>query len=133
MFGVPAVCFGCTLARTERRPERNEALQLAFAYGKYRNKALRAQRGWKADMHIFWIILVGFIAGIIARHLLPRPNNPSGFILTTLLGIAGAFVAGWLGHAVGRYENGEGAGFIAAIVGAFVILLLYRLIAGRCA
>ena len=65
-------------------------------------------------MHIFWIILVGFVAGIIARHLLPGPNNPSGFILTTLLGIAGAFVATYLGQHLGWYRLDQAAGFIGA-------------------
>ena len=77
-----------------------------------------------------WWIIIGGVAGAIAKLLMPG-RDPGGCIVTILLGIAGAFVAGWLGHAVGWYDNGEGAGFIAAIVGAFVILLLYRLIAGR--
>ena len=60
-------------------------------------------------MHILWIILVGLVAGIIARHLLPGPNNPSGFVLTTLLGIAGAFVATYLGQLLGWYRLDQGA------------------------
>jgi uncharacterized membrane protein YeaQ/YmgE (transglycosylase-associated protein family) len=77
-----------------------------------------------------WWIIIGGVAGAIAKLLMPG-RDPGGCIITILLGIAGAFVAGWLGHAVGWYDNGQGAGFIAAIVGAFVILLLYRLILGR--
>jgi uncharacterized membrane protein YeaQ/YmgE (transglycosylase-associated protein family) len=61
-------------------------------------------------MHILWIILVGFVAGIIARNLLPGPNNPSGFILTTVLGIARAFVATYLGQRLGWYRIDQGAG-----------------------
>src|SRR4051812_29781684 len=67
---------------------------------------------------IIWIIVVGFIAGIIARMLSPGPNNPSGFILTTLLGIAGAFLATWIGQAIGHYGPDQGAGFITATIGA---------------
>ena len=76
-----------------------------------------------------WIV-VGGIAGAIAKLLMPG-RDPGGCIITILLGIAGALVAGWLGQAVGWYKMGEGAGFIAAIVGAFLLLGIYRLIAGR--
>ena len=78
---------------------------------------------------IAWII-IGGLAGVIAKLLMPG-RDPGGCIVTILLGIAGAFVAGWLGHAVGWYDNGEGAGFIAAIIGAFVILAIYRLVVSR--
>lgn len=76
-----------------------------------------------------WII-IGGIAGGIAKLLMPG-KDPGGCIITILLGIAGAFIAGWLGQAVGWYEAGEGAGFVAAIIGAFIILAIYRLVAGR--
>ncbi len=76
-----------------------------------------------------WII-IGGIAGAIAKLLMPG-KDPGGCIITILLGIAGAFIAGWLGQAVGWYNAGEGAGFIAAIVGAFIILAIYRIVAGR--
>jgi len=76
-----------------------------------------------------WII-IGGIAGAIAKFLMPG-RDPGGCIVTILLGIAGAFLAGWLGQAVGWYKAGEGAGFIAAIVGAFIILGIYKLVAGR--
>lgn len=76
-----------------------------------------------------WII-IGGIAGAIAKLLMPG-RDPGGCIITVLLGIGGALLAGWLGHAIGWYKTGEGAGFLAAIVGAFIILLIYRLIAGR--
>lgn len=76
-----------------------------------------------------WII-IGGIAGAIAKLLMPG-KDPGGCIITILLGIAGAFIAGWLGQAVGWYNAGEGAGFVAAIVGAFIILAIYRIVAGR--
>ena len=69
-------------------------------------------------MHILWIVIIGFVAGIIARFLAPGSNNPSGFILTTLLGIAGAFLATWIGQAIGHYGRDQGAGLIDAVVGA---------------
>lgn len=81
-------------------------------------------------MGILLTIIIGFVAGIIAKMLMPG-RDPGGFIITTLLGIAGAFVATFLGEAVGWYRAGEGAGFIGAIVGAVIILALYRMIAGR--
>jgi uncharacterized membrane protein YeaQ/YmgE (transglycosylase-associated protein family) len=79
---------------------------------------------------IIWIIIVGFIAGVIARLLSPGPNNPSGFILTTVLGIAGAFLATFVGQAIGHYGPNQGAGFIMATVGALVVLFIWnRLVA----
>jgi len=79
---------------------------------------------------IIWIIVVGFIAGIIARMLSPGPNNPSGFILTTVLGIVGAFLATWIGQAIGHYGTDKGAGFITATIGALVVLFIWnRLVA----
>ena len=80
--------------------------------------------------HDVAFVIIGGIAGAIAKLLMPG-KDPGGCIITVLLGIAGALVAGWIGHAVGWYETGEGAGFIAAIVGAFILLLIYRLVAGR--
>lgn len=77
-------------------------------------------------MHILWIILIGFIAGIVARILAPGPNNPNGFILTTVLGILGAFVATYLGQAIGWYRVDQGAGIIGAIVGALVVLFIWH-------
>jgi uncharacterized membrane protein YeaQ/YmgE (transglycosylase-associated protein family) len=79
---------------------------------------------------IIWIIIVGFVAGIIARLLSPGPNNPSGFILTTVLGIVGAFLATAIGQAIGHYSAGQGAGFITATIGALVVLFIWnRLVA----
>ena len=83
-------------------------------------------------MSIFWIIIIGFFAGIIARLLAPGGNNPSGFILTTLLGIAGAFVATFLGQAIGWYRADESAGLIGAIIGALIVLVVWhRLVVTR--
>jgi uncharacterized membrane protein YeaQ/YmgE (transglycosylase-associated protein family) len=81
-------------------------------------------------MAILWTIIIGFLAGIIAKFLMPG-RDPGGFIITTLLGIAGAFVATYLGQAVGWYRAGDGAGFIGAVVGAIVILAIYRMVVGR--
>lgn len=83
-------------------------------------------------MSILWTIVIGFVAGIIAKFVMPGDNEPSGFILTTILGIVGAFVATYLGQAVGWYRAGEGAGLIGAVVGAIIVLVLYGMIVGRC-
>jgi len=83
-------------------------------------------------MGIIWTIIIGFIVGVIAKFIMPGDKSePKGFILTTILGIVGAFVATYLGQAVGWYRYGESAGFIGAIVGAIILLFLYGLIMGR--
>jgi uncharacterized membrane protein YeaQ/YmgE (transglycosylase-associated protein family) len=82
-------------------------------------------------MGILWTILIGFVAGVIAKFLMPGDNEPSGFILTTILGIVGAFVATFLGQSLGWYGPGQGAGLIGAVVGAIIVLLVYGFIAGR--
>jgi uncharacterized membrane protein YeaQ/YmgE (transglycosylase-associated protein family) len=84
-------------------------------------------------MGIIWIIVVGFIAGIIARFLSPGPNNPTGFILTTVLGIAGAFLATFIGQLIGWYRADQGAGFIAATIGALLVLFIWNrlVVSGR--
>ena len=76
-------------------------------------------------MGILWTIIIGFIAGVVAKLIMPGKNEPSGFILTTILGIVGAFVATYLGQSLGWYRADEGAGFIGAIVGAIIILALW--------
>jgi len=78
-------------------------------------------------MHIIWTILLGLAAGIIAKFIYPGKQN-MGWIVTTLLGIAGSFVATYLGEALKIYQPGETAGFIGAIVGALIILFVYSLI-----
>ena len=81
---------------------------------------------------MLWILIVGLVAGIIARLLSPGPNNPSGFILTTVLGIAGSFLATFIGQTVGWYRSDQGAGFIAATIGAIAVLFIWnRLVAHR--
>ncbi len=82
-------------------------------------------------MNILWTVVIGFIAGIIAKFLHPGPNEPTGFILTTLLGIAGAFVATFLGQALGWYRAGQGAGLIGAVVGAIIVLVLWGMFSRR--
>ena len=81
-------------------------------------------------MGILSAIIIGLIVGIVAKLLMPG-RDPGGFIVTILLGIAGSFVAGYLGHALGWYREGQPAGFLASVVGAIVLLALYRMIAGR--
>ena len=82
-------------------------------------------------MHILWTIIIGFIVGVVAKFLMPGKNEPSGFILTVTLGIVGAFVATYLGQAVGWYGPGESAGFIGGVVGAIIVLAVYGFFAGR--
>jgi uncharacterized membrane protein YeaQ/YmgE (transglycosylase-associated protein family) len=82
-------------------------------------------------MGILWTIIIGFIAGVIAKFIMPGDNEPAGFILTAVLGIVGAFVATFLGQALGWYRPGEGAGLIGAVVGAIIVLFVYGLVAGR--
>lgn len=81
-------------------------------------------------MSIIWTILIGFIVGLVARAILPGTQK-LGFILTTVLGIVGALLVTYVGQAMGWYTAGEGAGFIASVLGAIVLLLLYGLIARK--
>ncbi len=74
-------------------------------------------------MYILWTVLIGLIAGIIAKFLVPGDREPSGFILTALLGVVGAFLASWLGRSLNLYGPGEGAGLIGAVIGAVIILV----------
>ena len=80
-----------------------------------------ADHGW------LWWILAGLLAGAIAKMIMPGPQG-GGCLMTLLLGLAGAVLAGWLGQKYGYYEPGQGAGFLAAILGAVVILIIYRLV-----
>jgi uncharacterized membrane protein YeaQ/YmgE (transglycosylase-associated protein family) len=82
-------------------------------------------------MGIIWTIIIGFVAGVIAKFIMPGKNEPSGFVLTTILGIVGAFVASYLGQALGWYAPGEGAGLIGAVVGALIVLFVWGMIAKR--
>lgn len=81
-------------------------------------------------MEIVYAILIGLVVGIIAKLLMPG-KDPGGFIITTLLGIAGAIVAKYLGQALHWYQPGEPAGFVASVVGAIILLVLYRVVVGR--
>jgi uncharacterized membrane protein YeaQ/YmgE (transglycosylase-associated protein family) len=82
-------------------------------------------------MVIILTIIIGFVAGIIAKFVTPGDNEPSGFILTTLLGVVGAFVATWLGQSLGWYTTGQGAGLIGAVVGAVIVLLIWGAVTRR--
>jgi uncharacterized membrane protein YeaQ/YmgE (transglycosylase-associated protein family) len=81
-------------------------------------------------MEILWTILIGFLVGAVAKLVMPG-RDPGGIILTTLLGIAGAFVARYLGHAMGWYDSDDAAGFLASVIGAIVLLALYKLLFRR--
>jgi uncharacterized membrane protein YeaQ/YmgE (transglycosylase-associated protein family) len=76
-------------------------------------------------MGIIWTIIIGFVAGIIAKFIMPGSNEPSGFILTTILGIVGAFLATFIGQSIGWYQAGQGAGLIGAVVGAIIVLAVW--------
>jgi uncharacterized membrane protein YeaQ/YmgE (transglycosylase-associated protein family) len=80
-------------------------------------------------MHYVWMAIVGFVVGLIARAILPGTQK-LGLILTAVLGIAGSFIAGFVGQALGWYEAGEGAGFIGSIVGAIVLLFIWSKVQG---
>lgn len=81
-------------------------------------------------MGILTWILFGLVCGVIAKFLMPG-RDPGGFIVTILLGIAGALVGGFIGRAMGFYGQGEGAGWLMSILGAIILLVLYRMVAGR--
>jgi uncharacterized membrane protein YeaQ/YmgE (transglycosylase-associated protein family) len=84
-------------------------------------------------MGIIWTIIIGFVAGLIAKFLHPGPNEPAGFILTTILGIVGAVLATYLGQMIGWYKAGEGAGLIGAVVGALIVLVIWGMVSRRTA
>lgn len=79
---------------------------------------------------LIWTAIIGLIVGALAKLIMPG-KGPGGWIITMLLGIAGSFVAGYLGRAVGWYREGQSAGFIMSVLGAILILFIYRLIVGR--
>lgn len=81
-------------------------------------------------MGILWTILVGFIVGIVAKFLMPG-RDPGGFIITVIIGIVGSVIATYLGRAMGFYQLGESAGFIAAVLGSIILLVIYRMVAGK--
>jgi uncharacterized membrane protein YeaQ/YmgE (transglycosylase-associated protein family) len=94
-------------------------------------RRLAAAGNWSASMHIIYVIIIGFFAGLIAKFLLPGPNNPGGFILTTILGIVGAIVANFLGKEIGWYQQDQPLSFVSAIVGAVIVLAIYRFVSQR--
>jgi len=83
-------------------------------------------------MHLIWTIVIGFVIGAVAKFVMPG-RDPGGFIITTLLGIGGALVANWIGGMLGIYTPGEAAGFIASVLGAILLLYLYRMTRGSAA
>jgi len=80
---------------------------------------------------LLYIIIVGFVAGLIARWLAPGPNNPRGFLMTTVLGIIGAFLATAIGQFIGHYDTNQGAGFITATIGAVLVLFIWNRLVAR--
>ncbi len=80
--------------------------------------------------HFLWVLIIGLVVGALAKLIMPG-KDPGGIIVTMLLGIAGAFLGGWIGRAVGLYQEGQGAGFIMSLIGAIILLAIYRLIIGR--
>lgn len=81
-------------------------------------------------MHLLWTLLIGLIIGAVAKLLMPG-KDPGGIIVTMLLGIAGSFLATWVGRKIGWYQEGSSAGFIMSVIGAMVLLLIYRLFKGK--
>ena len=84
-------------------------------------------------MHYLWIILIGFVAGLIARFIMPGDNEPTGFIMTTILGIVGSFLANFIAVKVGWASSSEGVSLLSGVVGAVVLLFIYHLITSRSA
>ena len=81
-------------------------------------------------MHILWMLIIGLVVGALAKLIMPG-KDPGGIIVTMLIGVAGSLIAGFLGRAAGWYQEGETAGFISSLVGALVLLGIYRLVQGR--
>jgi len=82
-------------------------------------------------LHLIWVVIIGAIAGFIAKWISPSPNNPEGFILTTILGIVGSVVASYLGQALHLYGPDEGAGLIGAVIGAIIVLAIWHFVTSR--
>lgn len=81
-------------------------------------------------MHILWMLIIGLVVGALAKLIMPG-KDPGGIIVTMLIGVAGSLIAGFLGRAAGWYQEGQSAGFISSLVGALVLLGIYRLVQGR--
>jgi uncharacterized membrane protein YeaQ/YmgE (transglycosylase-associated protein family) len=80
--------------------------------------------------HLLWVVIIGLIVGALAKLIMPG-KDPGGIIVTVLLGIAGSFLGGWIGRVVGLYQEGQRAGFIMSLIGAIILLAIYRLIVSR--
>jgi uncharacterized membrane protein YeaQ/YmgE (transglycosylase-associated protein family) len=88
---------------------------------------------WGGKMlHLLWEAIIGLIVGALAKFIMPG-KDPGGIIVTMLLGIAGALLAGWLGKVIGWYKEGQSAGFIASLIGALILLGIYRLFKSKTA
>ena len=81
-------------------------------------------------MSILWTIIIGLVVGIVAKFLMPG-RDPGGFVITAVIGIVGSIIATYLGQALGFYQSGQSAGFIAAVLGSIILLFLYRMVTGR--
>lgn len=79
---------------------------------------------------MLWTIVIGFFVGVVAKFLMPG-KDPGGIIVTILIGIAGSMIAGWLGLQAGLYSEGEPVGFISSVIGAMILLLIYRMATGK--
>jgi uncharacterized membrane protein YeaQ/YmgE (transglycosylase-associated protein family) len=88
-------------------------------------KAFASSTGKAVMFSILWTVIVGAIVGTIAKFIMPGSNEPKGFVLTAILGIVGALLAGYLGQALGLYSAGQGAGFIGSLIGAIIVLVIY--------
>lgn len=88
------------------------------------------RRAVMIGMSIIWMLIIGLVAGALAKLIMPG-KDPGGILITMLIGVAGALIAGFLGRALGWYTEGEGAGFIASVIGAVILLAGYRMIVGR--
>ena len=118
----PATTFGFVSrrARFDRRCwPWTELIRPAFVYAA--PQILR-----EAAVHFLWVIFIGFVAGLLARAFAPGPKTPRGFLFTTVLGILGAALASYLGQAIGFYHPGESAGLLGAVLGAFLVLFIWR-------
>lgn len=82
-------------------------------------------------MGFIWTIIIGFVAGVIAKFVTPGDNEPAGFVLTTILGVIGAVTATYLGQSLGWYAPGEGAGIIGAVIGAVLVLFIWGMVRRR--
>ena len=135
LYGAPATWATASVgrARTARPMDASRGLVARRKPFHHQSDAipLCQRRDGKESMHILWVVIIGALAGFVAKLISPSPNNPQGFILTTVLGIVGSIVASYLGQAVGLYGPDQSAGFIGAIIGAVIILAIWHFIDRR--